>query len=88
MWKEQMETHPYTMLHNMEAKRFLQKRLLPKGADPNVEGPNRWTPLHYAAKNNSKEVVELLLQKGADPNVEGADGHPCTIQQKTTARRL
>ena len=24
------------------------------------------TPLHYAAKNNSKEIGELLISKGAD----------------------
>ena len=26
------------------------------------------TPLHYAAKNNSKEIGELLISKGADIN--------------------
>ena len=28
------------------------------------------TPLHYAVKNNSKEVGELLILKGADINVK------------------
>ena len=27
-----------------------------------------WTPLHSAAKNNSKEIGELLISKGADIN--------------------
>ena len=25
-----------------------------------------WTPLHYAASNNSKEIFEILISKGAD----------------------
>ena len=27
-----------------------------------------WTPLHYAAKNNSKDIGELLISKGANLN--------------------
>ena len=29
-----------------------------------------WTPLHWAAYNNSKEIVELLISKGADINAK------------------
>ena len=29
-----------------------------------------WTPLHSAAKNNSKEIGELLISKGADINAK------------------
>ena len=28
------------------------------------------TPLHWAAKNNSKEIGELLISKGADINAK------------------
>lgn len=28
---------------------------------------NKWTPLHYAAAANQKEVVRILLDAGADP---------------------
>ena len=28
------------------------------------------TPLHYASKNNLKEMIELLISKGADINVK------------------
>ena len=28
------------------------------------------TPLHYAARNNSKEIGELLILKGADINAK------------------
>ena len=27
-----------------------------------------WTPLHFAAMNNSREIEEILLLKGADIN--------------------
>jgi len=29
-----------------------------------------YTPLHYAAWNNSKEIGELLISKGADINAK------------------
>ena len=32
-------------------------------------GWREWTPLHYAALNGNKEIVELLIAKGADMNV-------------------
>ena len=28
------------------------------------------TPLHYAAENNSKEMVEILISKGSDINAK------------------
>ena len=30
-------------------------------------------PIHYAAENNSKEMLELLLSKGVDINKKGID---------------
>ena len=29
-----------------------------------------FTPLHYAAENNSKEIGEVLISKGADINAK------------------
>jgi len=29
-----------------------------------------WTPLHYAAQSNSKDIGELLISKGADINIK------------------
>ena len=42
---------------------FLIKVICYKSRKYNCEN---WTPLHYAASNNSKEVGEMLLKKGAD----------------------
>ena len=33
-----------------------------------------WTPLHFAARSNRKEIVELLITVGADVNVEADNG--------------
>ena len=36
----------------------------------NIQDKKLLTPLHYAAYNNSKEVLELLIIKGADINAK------------------
>lgn len=43
--------------------------LLAYGADVNDRGINDWTPLHWAAANDSPELVLLLLEKKADPTL-------------------
>jgi len=48
----------------LEARRLLESGL----ADVNEHGNMGRTPLHYAANNHHKEVVELLIEKGADVN--------------------
>ncbi|KAG8166983.1 hypothetical protein KVR01_002672 [Diaporthe batatas] len=41
--------------------------LLQYGADVDVRSKNlHWTPLHFAAYNNRKEMLKLFLEKGAD----------------------
>jgi ankyrin repeat protein len=44
--------------------------LVGRGADPNGEVDNGVRPLHYAAKCDSREVVDELLKAGADPHVK------------------
>ncbi|MCC8153386.1 MAG: ankyrin repeat domain-containing protein, partial [Tannerellaceae bacterium] len=39
--------------------------LLGKGADVNLKNREEYTPLHHAARNGNKEMVELLLKNGA-----------------------
>jgi ankyrin repeat protein len=68
------ESHPpdisiweATATGNIEAV----KQHLSAGADADVKGG--WmggTPLHYAAENGQKEMVELLIDKGADVNLK------------------
>lgn len=41
--------------------------LLMKGADPNLQDKEqKWTPLHFAARDQKLSIVKLLLQYGAD----------------------
>ena len=47
--------------------------LLSKGANPNIQDNNGWTPLHEAVYYN-KAIVEALLQAGANPNIQNRDG--------------
>jgi ankyrin repeat protein len=43
------------------------KFLLDRGANPNVHDKGqRWTPLHFAARDGSAEIVSLLLSSGAE----------------------
>jgi uncharacterized protein len=41
--------------------------LLDRGASPDVDSPNRTTPLMMAARYGSEAAVRLLLARGADP---------------------
>tara|TARA_B100000586_G_scaffold154803_1_gene112631 strand:+ start:100 stop:492 length:393 start_codon:yes stop_codon:yes gene_type:complete len=50
------------------------KQHLAAGADVNVKNKVGGTPLHFAALEGRKEIVELLIAKGADVNVKTEDG--------------
>ncbi len=50
------------------------KKLLEKGADPNVRNEEGLTPLHIAAQKGQGKVADLLLSYGADVNARDYDG--------------
>jgi len=44
--------------------------LLDEGVDINAKDERGWTPLHFAARTGSVEVVRTLLGRGADVNAK------------------
>ncbi|KAF4345847.1 ankyrin 1 [Fusarium beomiforme] len=53
--------------HDRERHRAF-KILLDRGANPNSNADDRWTPLQRAIEKKQYQMVEMLLQAGADPN--------------------
>ncbi|XXG98724.1 hypothetical protein Hte_005053 [Hypoxylon texense] len=54
--------------------------LITKGLPLNCLEPNGQTPLHWAAKNGSNEMVECLIRNGAGIEIADTDGHtPLTL---------
>ena len=57
-------------MRNIEtAKAFIEG-----GANINVSDGHGYTPLHYAVKNDQKEIVQLLISKKADMNAKNNSG--------------
>jgi ankyrin repeat protein len=56
------------------------KMLLDRGADPNINAPEKGTILAEVAMNSSFELFKLLLDSGADPN--GKDEHGVALLYK------
>jgi ankyrin repeat protein len=52
----------------------LTRRLLEKGANPNVRQAGGWTPLHEAARRGHAEMVALLLGAGAEAAARNDEG--------------
>ncbi|MBT9547164.1 MAG: ankyrin repeat domain-containing protein [Candidatus Sericytochromatia bacterium] len=56
------------------------KRVLAKGADPNLNMPHnpdnnlRETPLHIAVNSNAQAVIDELLRAKADPRIHNGEG--------------
>ena len=49
------------------------KQHLAAGTDVNAKGVYRWTPLHFAAFKDEKEIAKLLITEGADVNAKNGD---------------
>ncbi|OAD61946.1 Ankyrin repeat domain-containing protein 40 [Eufriesea mexicana] len=85
----------FTSYDNMENKRVLEEQLrkaacvgdtvlvqelLNLGVDVNARhSVNGWTPLHWACKKGSLDVVALLLKNGADKNIRTEIGETSAI---------
>ncbi len=63
-------------LHAAAARRNAKmvRRLLARGAHPDVVQAGGLTPLHVAAFRGEHEIARLLLERGADASVENAEG--------------
>ncbi len=76
----------FTAMHGMEDSKYalheaanegdicLVEKLLKQGANVNAIDESGNTPLHKAAKNIKKDMVELLVNNKADINIENGEG--------------
>ena len=65
-----MPLHSAASARNLEAAQFL----LEHGAPVNARQQAGWVPIHAAAQNGDRRMVELLLQYHADPKLTNDDG--------------
>ena len=49
------------------------KKALDAGASINGLGNGHWTPLHYAAREGNRDLLDILLARGAQINIETTD---------------
>jgi cytohesin len=69
------DRHDWSLLHYTEGDVDLTRLLLDKGANPNaIENERGLMPLHLAADEGRKAMVELLLSRGADVNAKDYSG--------------
>lgn len=68
------------LAHCVRVRSKYVERLLQAGADPNLAGALRTSPLMYAVQMRNVETVKLLLRHGADVNLKnGRDDVPLLI---------
>jgi len=51
------------------------KYLIEKGADINYIPVNKWSLIHYLARDEKNYLLELILKKGANPNLQTSQGY-------------
>lgn len=76
---DNMDSNGWTALHHASYNGDLESAaLLIKDGSANVNAYSNQqrTPLHFAALNNHKEVIQLLLSNGAE--LEWVDEQKCT----------
>ena len=59
-----------------------------EGANVNEETYTDWTPLHWAAYRDHKEIVELLIAEGADVNAKDAGTTPLDVAEEFNLSEL
>ena len=69
-WKEtDPERREALRVRSVEYRLSNAQRLIARGADVNARDDENWTPLHFAAREDSPEIVRLLIDTGADIDV-------------------
>lgn len=84
--------HAATAQSDQQIALTITERLLDAGADANVKQQGGWTPLHAAAANGNRGLIQLLLRHGADLAEQNDDGKTAfdlaTEKQHTEAANL
>ncbi|XP_045184795.1 ankyrin-3-like [Mercenaria mercenaria] len=77
------------LAHCIRVKSKYVERLLQAGADPNMTGPLRTSPLMYAVQMRNIDTVKLLLRYGADVNLKnGREDVPLLIALYTGSTEI
>lgn len=63
-------------------------KLLKRGADPNAQDDNGFTPLHFAAQEASPEATRMLLEAGADHTLRDAYGNTPLFKAVMNGRNI
>ncbi len=61
------------------------RELLGRGATPNTQDHNGWTPLHEVSQRGFTEVARMLLEGGANANVPGGEENATPLHDACAA---
>jgi hypothetical protein len=65
------------------------KKMLEKGANPNVQNNEGNTPLHIAAQNDFTKAIEILVEKGADKRIlNNEEDRPLNYAKDETNKKM